>query len=76
VKNTIKISQTELLRLAEQWEPAASTSPPEFRYATCVVCEMEMAKMWHLWIKVGGFRKELHMCRECGRDYGATYADE
>lgn len=66
----LHIPQQELLRLAEHWEPEASQSPQKYRFATCVKCGRRLfLGMYHLWICVGGFKKELHMCRRCGQDY-------
>lgn len=65
----MNISQRELFRLCERHEPEASASPPAYRMATCVVCGRRMARMWHLWLAAGGFRKEVHMCRRCGKAY-------
>lgn len=65
-----KFTQQTLVDLANRWEPEASNSPPGFRRATCVVCAREMESMWHLWLEDGGFKKEIHACRECGRDLG------
>lgn len=63
------ISQDELVELANRHEPAASASPPGFRKATCVKCGRKMVRMWHLWLHDGGFKKEIHMCKRCGKDY-------
>lgn len=63
------ISQEELLELANKHEPEASASPPGFRQATCVKCGEPMVEMWHLWLHTGGFKKEIHMCGDCGKDY-------
>ena len=63
------ISQEELLELANKHEPEASASPPGYRKATCVKCGAEMVEMWHLWLHTGGFKKEIHMCGDCGKDY-------
>lgn len=63
------ITQKELLALANQHEPRASASPPGFRMATCVKCSKPMIYMWHLWLNIGGFKKEIHMCEECGDEY-------
>jgi len=66
------LSQFELARLANLHEPKASSSPPGFRLATCVVCERPMVSMWHLWLADGGLKKEIHMCHACATDvYGA-----
>lgn len=64
------VPQSVLVELAERWEPEASASPPGFRRATCVICGRPMESMWHLWIHEGGFKKELHACKECGLGLG------
>ena len=63
------ISQETLLELANKHEPAASQSLPSYRAATCVVCGKTMHKMWHCWLNIGGFKKEIHLCRKCGIKY-------
>ena len=65
----MNISQNELRRLADKHEPQASASPPAFRMATCVACGKRMVRMWHLWLRDGGFKKEVHLCRRCGKAY-------
>ncbi len=65
----ISITPAELLRLANLHEPEASASPPSYRMATCVRCGRRMARMWHLWLHDGGFKKEIHLCRRCGKHY-------
>lgn len=71
----IKIPQSELMRLANKWEPEASQSPPGYRAPTCVKCGRKMFfRMWHLWLNYVDehgkhWVKELHMCRSCGREY-------
>lgn len=55
--------------LAEKHEPEASSSPPSYRMATCVTCGKRMIRMWHLWLKTGGFKKEIHMCKRCGKEW-------
>lgn len=73
-------SQDVLIRLHDKWEPEASQSSPKYRAATCVVCARPVHKMWHVWLnhRSGITRrrvtKELHFCRECGKDYG-LFAD-
>lgn len=69
------IPQEVLVELANRWEPEASSSPIGFRKATCVVCAAPMVEMFHIWIKDGGFKKELHMCLECGEGYGLRPTD-
>ena len=71
---TINISQAELMRLAEQWEPEASQTPPGFRKSKCVVCGQSFDSFWHCWLDyVDGegtrWKKELHFCWDCGREY-------
>lgn len=63
------IPQAELLRLAAKHEPEASSSPPRYRRATCVDCGRPMIRMWHLWLLDGGFKKEVHLCKRCGKKW-------
>lgn len=65
----MNITQAQLLELANRHEPEASQSPPTFRAATCVQCGQEMMLMWHCWLREGGFKKEIHLCADCGSDY-------
>lgn len=70
----IKISQKELMRLAENHEPSASESAPSYRKATCVICGKPMVEMWHLWLKYVDSKKqkwvkEIHLCKDCGKKY-------
>lgn len=58
-----------IAELANMHEPEASASPPSYRMATCVQCGRRMVCMWHLWVSNGGFKKEVHMCRRCGKRY-------
>ena len=65
----LNITQRQLAELCDRHEPMASASPPRFRRATCVNCGRPMLRMWHLWLAEGGFKKEVHMCRRCGKAY-------
>ena len=62
---TLDIPPETVLELANYWEPEASSSPPGYRQATCVKCAQPMVEMWHIWLRDGGFRKEIHMCWDC-----------
>lgn len=63
---TLHVPQAELLRMANAWEPEASTSAPAYRKASCVQCGELMVEMWHCWLDDGGFKKECHLCWACG----------
>ena len=64
------ITQKQLEVLANKWEPEASQSEPGYRKATCVDCGRVMVEMWHCWLNQGGFKKEVHLCNQCGASYG------
>jgi hypothetical protein len=68
--STSMLTRQQVSDLANSWEPNASRSPVKFRKATCVECESEMEEMWHIWLNDGTFKKEIHMCRECGLKRG------
>ncbi len=74
VEVALNIPHEELVRLAERWEPEASSLPPGFRRATCVKCAEPMVAMWHVWYDHTfddgrRFIKELHLCWSCGLEY-------
>jgi hypothetical protein len=62
----------ELTRLMEPHLPTVSTTNHSFRRAICIKCSRPIETMWHCWHDDGGYLKEQHLCRDCGRDYGLT----
>ena len=62
-----KVTQKELVRLANKWK---IDWKPKYRKATCANCGIEMTKMWHIWLDEGGYKKEIHLCKKCGEKYG------
>lgn len=68
-RHVLNITQAELLALALRHEPEASASKPSYRMATCVKCLRPMIRMWHCWLTIGDFKKEVHLCYQCGLDY-------
>jgi len=43
---------------------------PKYRRSLCSVCLTEHNKFWHIWLVGGGYKKEIHVCRKCGKKYG------
>lgn len=61
-----RVTQEVLAKLAEQWEPEASNSPQTYRMARCAGCGNRLwFRMYHCWLKINGFKKEIHLCRRC-----------
>lgn len=76
----ISISQAELMRLCERWEPEASQTPIGFRKSKCVVCAEEMTEMFHCWLNYTDshgtrWTKEVHLCLACGSKYAVGDPD-
>ncbi len=66
------ISQRTLLAEANKWEPEASQSPQSYRMAHCAFCGRRLwLRMYHCWINIGGFKKELHFHKRCYRELEA-----
>ena len=61
------ITQNELLALVERW-PIDYT--PQYRRFVCAKCGCEMDMAWHVHLVEGGFKREIHLCKSCGEDYG------
>jgi hypothetical protein len=43
---------------------------PQYRQSLCSVCLKPKNKFWHIWLVEGGYKKEIHICRKCGKAYG------
>jgi hypothetical protein len=43
---------------------------PSYRVPICTGCRKPGYKFWHIWLDKGGFKKEIHLCKKCGLDYG------
>lgn len=60
------ISQKDCVRLLNKW-PINYT--PEYRRYTCADCGKTMVKAWHIHCLEGGYKREFHLCRKCGKKY-------
>jgi len=60
------ITQKQLVALADKWEIDFT---PQYRMATCADCGAKVYRMWHCWFVAGGYKKEIHLCRKCGKKY-------
>lgn len=62
------ISQKELKRFVEKWD---INYKPTYRVPRCASCGKKMYfKMWHVFLKEFGYKREVHLCKECGKKYG------
>lgn len=66
--------QSDLLEIIKKWEilkkrPIRQWSP-EYRNFTCGNCYREVRKVWHVWCFEGGFKQEMHLCKQCGKELG------
>jgi len=43
---------------------------PKYRRSLCTSCLKQGNKFWHIWLDEGGYKKEIHICRKCGLEYG------
>lgn len=62
------ITQEELQELVDQWDVSYE---PTFRRPGCARCGRTLwFRMWHVFLKEFGNRREIHLCKHCGRHYG------
>jgi RNase P subunit RPR2 len=57
----------KILEIVRKWK---ISNKPEFRGFRCARCQKEMEKAWHVWLSDGGYKLEVHFCRECGKELG------
>lgn len=62
------ITQKQLDELVKKWgEPSYE---PKLRFATCADCGRKLYfGMWHCFIGEYGYKREIHLCRRCGKKY-------
>ena len=62
------ITQRQLQKLVDKWgEP---NYRPQFRFATCASCGRKLYfGMWHVFLKAFGNKREVHLCKRCGKQY-------
>ena len=62
------ITQKQLDELVRKWgEPNLI---PQYRRPTCANCGKTMYfGMWHCFIKEYGYKREVHLCKRCGKKY-------
>lgn len=68
------ITQQQALELLRKWEPLTFIPEyiPVYRAYTCADCAKEIRKAWHIHCLIGGYKREFHLCRNCGLKYGLT----
>lgn len=60
------ITQKQCLAILNKWE---INWTPEYRTFTCGRCGRTIRKSWHIHCKEGGFKREFHLCKSCGKKY-------
>lgn len=62
------ITQKQLQKLVDKWDVSYK---PSFRNPTCADCGKTMYfRMWHVFLKEFGNKREIHLCKRCGRKWG------
>lgn len=61
------ISQSDCVKLLNKWKIDMT---PQYRRFICAGCGKQMYKAWHIHCLEGGYKREFHLCRKCGKHYG------
>jgi len=62
-----KLTQQDCVDLLNKWD---INVVPEYRRFTCAGCGKEMNRAWHIHCLDGGYKREFHLCKKCGKEYG------
>lgn len=61
------ITQKQLQKLVDKWDVSYK---PTFRRPGCADCGTTLwFRMWHVFLKEFGNKREIHLCGKCGRKY-------
>ena len=61
------ITNKEAIRLLRKWP---ISSGPEYREPICADCGRIFRKAWHVHCHDLWFKREIHLCIDCGKKYG------
>lgn len=63
------ITQKQLKEIIEGWgEPDYE---PKYRVPLCAGCGKRVYfRIWHIFLREYGFKREVHLCKKCGKKYG------
>lgn len=57
--------ENEILKIVKKWKIKWK---PEYRGFRCAKCQRPMRKAWHVWLRKGGFKLEVHFCKKCFKE--------
>ncbi len=55
-----------LLKTIQRWNIKFN---PEYRGFRCANYQKYIHKAWHIWFSEGGFKCEVHLCKNCYKKY-------
>ena len=62
-----RLTQKELQKLVNKWDVSYE---PKFRRPHCADCGCVLwFRMWHVFLKEFGNKREIHLCGRCGRKW-------
>jgi len=59
------IKQSKILKVIKNWKIKWE---PEYRGFRCAKCQKPMRKAWHVWLRKGRFKLEVHFCNKCFKE--------
>ncbi len=62
MKKEYKFMQRAILNIVKKWKISWK---PEYRTFRCARCQKNIRKAWHVWLKYGRFKTEVHFCGKC-----------
>lgn len=57
-----KTDKDKVLEIVKDWD---TSEEPEYREFRCAKCNKKLKKAWHVWVDEGGYRLEVHFCKDC-----------
>ena len=60
------ISTKEAVKIIDKW---SIDWEPQYRGFICGGCGKTVRKAWHIHVKKFPYKRELHLCRKCGKKY-------
>ena len=60
------MDKKKLVKTVQSWNIKLGA---EYRGFRCAHCQKYMHKAWHIWLDDKGYKCEVHLCKNCFKEY-------
>jgi hypothetical protein len=65
VPRVYDMNKNKILEIVNAWK---INTAPKYREFRCAKCQRYIRKAWHVWFSDGGYKIEVHFCKNCFKE--------